>query len=117
MFVKFVLAAATAATAAALLAPVAQADTLDTAAPVKKTHHHRRHHVSSYEGASMPVRGMSMAQVEKRFGAPAEKLAPAGGDAAKHPTINRWRYAGYTVYFERNRVIHSVVDAAPAAKS
>ncbi len=114
MFVKFVLATATAAAAVAFLAPAALADTLDTTA-AKPTKHRRASH--AYEGANMPVRGMSMAQVEKRFGAPAEKLAPAGGDAPKHPTINRWRYAGYTVYFERSRVIHSVVDAAPATKS
>lgn len=115
MFVKLVLAIATTACAAALLAPSAQADTLDTSAP-KKTHH-RRHSADAYEGSNMPTRGMSMAQVEKRFGAPAEKLASAGGDAPKHPTINRWRYNGYNVYFERSRVIHSVVDQAPATKS
>jgi len=114
MFVKFVLATAAGLAAATLLAPAAQADTLDTTA-VKKTHH-RRHHAEAGEGSNLPVRGMSMAQVEKRFGAPAEKLTPAGGDAPRHPTINRWRYNGYTVYFERNRVIHSVVDEAePAA--
>ena len=113
MFVKFVLATAAGLAAATLLAPAVQADTLDTTA-VKKTHH-RRHHAQPSEGANLPARGMSMAQVEKRFGAPTEKLAPAGGDAPRHPTINRWRYNGYTVYFERSRVIHSVIDeAAPA---
>ena len=75
------------------------------------------HRVQQEKGMNLPTRGMSMAQVEKRFGAPAEKLASAGGDAPKHPTINRWRYNGYTVYFERSRVIHSVVDQAPATKS
>ena len=83
--------------------------------PVKiatKRHHHRG---TSSEGANLPARGMTMAQVEQRFGAPAEKLAPAGGDTARHPTINRWRYNGYTVYFERNRVLHNVVDEAPPA--
>jgi len=59
-----------------------------------------------------PERGLSMAQVEKRFGAPEAKLAPAGGDTARHPTINRWKYNGFTVYFERNIVIHSVRDGA-----
>lgn len=116
MFVKFVLATATAACVVVLMAPPALADTLDTAS-AKKTHRHRRAAADGYEGASMPTRGMSMAQVEKRFGAPSEKLSPAGGDAPRHPTINRWRYAGYTVYFERSRVIHSVVDEAPASKS
>lgn len=55
-----------------------------------------------------PARGLSMAQVEKRYGAPKAKLAPAGGDSAVHPVINRWQYDGFTVYFERETVIHSV---------
>jgi hypothetical protein len=59
-----------------------------------------------------PQRGLSMAQVERRYGTPVEKLPAAGGDTRRHPTINRWRYQGYTVYFERDRVIHSVRDGA-----
>ena len=62
--------------------------------------------------AAMPMRGMSMAQVQARFGAPLEKLPAAGGDTPRHPVINRWRYGGYIVYFERNRVIHSVIDGS-----
>ena len=113
MFVKFVLATAAGFAAATLLAQTVHAETLDTAA-VKK--HHRHHRGSNAgEGANLPGRGMSMAQVEQRFGAPVEKLTPAGGDTQRHPTINRWRYAGYTVYFERSRVIHSVVDDAGPA--
>lgn len=111
MFVKLVLATATGLAAAALIAPAAHADTLDTKAAKR---HHRQGGTSS-EGANLPSRGMSMAQVERRFGAPVEKLPPAGGDTARHPTINRWRYSGYTVYFERNRVLHNVIDEAPAA--
>ena len=71
--------------------------------------------VAQEQGMNLPQRGLSMAQVEKRFGAPTEKLAPAGGDAPRHPTINRWRYNGYTVYFEHSRVIHSVLDSAAAS--
>ena len=59
-----------------------------------------------------PERGLSMSQVEKRFGAPQAKLPPAGGDAPKHPVINRWQYNGFTVYFEGSIVIHSVRDGA-----
>ena len=59
-----------------------------------------------------PERGLSMSQVEKRFGAPQAKLPPAGGDAPKQPVINRWQYNGFTVYFEGNTVIHSVRDGA-----
>ena len=110
MFVKFVLATACAFSGAAMLAPNAHADTLAT--PAKK--HHPRHH-SMDANSNVPTRGMSMAQVEKRYGAPLNKLPAAGGDAPRHPTINRWRYNGYTVYFERSHVITSVFDSSPAA--
>ncbi|HZP67618.1 MAG TPA: hypothetical protein VFB32_15045 [Rudaea sp.] len=64
--------------------------------------------VKQERNLSAPVRGMTMAQVERRFGPPLDKLAPAGGDAPLHPVINRWRYDNYIVYFERDRVISSV---------
>jgi hypothetical protein len=104
MILKFVLAAAV--VAPFVLAATAQADTLDT--------HAAKHHRAVADSGAAPGRGMSMAQVERRYGAPLEKLPSAGGDTARHPTINRWRYNGYTVYFERSRVIHSVFDTAAA---
>lgn len=108
MLVKLVLTIATGFAAVATTLP-ASADTLNTSA--------RKHHRSAQSGESggLPGRGMSMAQVERRYGAPVEKLAAAGGDAPRHPTINRWRYQGYTVYFERNRVIHSVPNPSPTS--
>lgn len=51
----------------------------------------------------MPVRGLSMQQVESRYGSPLEKLSAVG-----EPPITRWIYADYTVYFEHQLVIHSV---------
>ncbi|HEY0180321.1 MAG TPA: hypothetical protein VGC30_11925 [Dokdonella sp.] len=77
--------------------------------------HARRAHAADDDAAGTPARGMRMAEVERRFGAPLEKLPAAGGDAPRHPPIHRWRYAGYTVYFERDRVIHSVSDARPTS--
>jgi hypothetical protein len=59
-----------------------------------------------------PGRGMSMSQVERRFGAPKDKLNPAGGDTKLHPVINRWVYDNYIVYFERDRVITTVASRA-----
>lgn len=53
---------------------------------------------------SMPARGMRMDDVEAKFGKPAEKL-PAVGD----PPITRWAYPEYTVYFEADTVLHSVL--------
>jgi hypothetical protein len=50
-----------------------------------------------------PNRGMSMAQVEARYGTPSEKVAPVGD-----PPITRWVYPGFTVYFEGHHVIHAV---------
>lgn len=99
MNVKYLLATATALAGAVMTAPAAHADTLAPPAQPRAT------------AGVLPQRGLSMAQVERRYGVPQEKLPTAGGDAPRHPPINRWRYAGYTVYFERNRVIHSVPDA------
>jgi len=68
--------------------------------------------VKQERNMSSPGRGMSMAQVEKRFGAPRDKLNPAGGDTKLHPVINRWVYDNYIVYFERDRVITTVAARA-----
>lgn len=55
--------------------------------------------------ASVPVpgRGMTMTAVEKQFGAPADRHPSVG-----QPPITRWDYQGFSVFFERDRVIHSV---------
>lgn len=50
-----------------------------------------------------PRRGATMQEVEKTVGQPKQVL-PAVGD----PPITRWIYDAFTVYFEHNRVIHSV---------
>lgn len=66
--------------------------------------------VQDEKGMSLPVHGMSMSQVEKQYGAPLRKLSPRGGDSSKHPTINRWEYPSFIVYFEKSHVIHSVLN-------
>jgi hypothetical protein len=53
-----------------------------------------------------PARGATMTTVEAKFGAP----------VARHPTvgvppITRWDYAGFSVFFEKDRVIHAVVTS------
>jgi len=55
-------------------------------------------------------KGMSMAEVERQFGAPTSKLDSRGGGSAKQPVINRWMYPGYIVYFERSHVVHTVLN-------
>lgn len=64
--------------------------------------------------AALPTRGQSMADVEARFGAPAEKLDPRGGQKRQWPTIHRWVYPDFTVYFEKSRVIDVVANKATA---
>ena len=66
--------------------------------------------------ASLPLRGQSMAQVEARFGAPAERMDPRGGQKSQWPTINRWAYPEFTVYFEKTRVIDVVANKATTAE-
>lgn len=61
------------------------------------------HAVPESTSLTVPGRGMTMEQVEARFGAPNEKI-PAVGE----PPIARWVYGNYTVYFERDIVLHSV---------
>ena len=67
-------------------------------------------------GVAVPTRGMRMADVEARFGAPSERLDPRGGQKQQWPTINRWVYPAFTVYFERSRVIDTVANQATASE-
>lgn len=65
------------------------------------------------EGAiALPARGQNMAQVEARFGTPSERMDPRGGQKRQWPTINRWVYPSFTVYFEKSRVIDAVANQA-----
>jgi hypothetical protein len=60
-------------------------------------------------GVSIPPRGTTMAQVESRYGAPAERLSAVG-----QPPITRWVYPTFVVYFEYNLVIHAVATPGSA---
>ena len=64
------------------------------------------------EPGNLPSRGMSMAQVEAKFGAPSDRLDPRGGQKRQWPTIIRWTYPAFTVYFERSKVIDVVMTKA-----
>ena len=50
-----------------------------------------------------PARGATMARVERNFGAPLSKKGAVGD-----PPIASWEYADFTVFFEYDRVLHSV---------
>jgi hypothetical protein len=68
--------------------------------------------VQAEQGANLPKRGISMAQVEAQFGAPVQKYPPVGGGNVHRPPITRWQYATFSVYFENTHVIDAVLDKA-----
>lgn len=53
---------------------------------------------------NVPTNGMSMNEVEAAFGAPEQKLAAVGD-----PPITKWRYQRWSVYFEYDRVLYTVL--------
>lgn len=90
--------------AAMAAAPAAMADTLLMQRAEKEA------------AMALPNRGMSMSQVESRYGAPRAKLDPRGGNKPQHPVINRWEYDNFIVYFERSHVIDAVVKRADSTE-
>ncbi|WOB28603.1 MULTISPECIES: hypothetical protein [Xanthomonas] len=70
--------------------------------------------VQQKSAAALPLRGDSMSQVEGRYGAPQQKLDPRGGQKRQWPTIHRWVYPAFTVYFEKSKVIDVVANQADA---
>jgi hypothetical protein len=60
--------------------------------------------IQSAPAVNTPYNGITMAQVRQQYGNPVSEH-PAVGD----PPITRWDYAGYSVFFENDLVLHSVV--------
>ncbi|HEY4340844.1 MAG TPA: hypothetical protein VGM97_12945 [Steroidobacteraceae bacterium] len=54
-----------------------------------------------------PARGALMKTVEKQFGPPANRHPTVG-----KPPITRWDYPGFSVFFEGDRVIDTVVTGS-----
>jgi len=52
----------------------------------------------------LPDNGLTMAEVELRFGPPLNRRGPIGD-----PPISHWAYADFSVYFEHQLVIESVL--------
>lgn len=73
--------------------------------------------VESEKSLPLPVRGLSMTDVEARYGAPEERLDPRGGQKSQWPVINRWVYPSFVVYFEQSKVIDVVARKATALES
>lgn len=53
---------------------------------------------------STPKTGLGQASVRAAWGAPMEIRGPVG-----EPPISQWHYQDFIVYFEDNRVLHSVL--------
>lgn len=62
--------------------------------------------VRQVEKMDLPDNGLSKAEVESRFGAPAKRYAAVG-----EPPITRWDYGDYSVYFEYDLVLYSVLTS------
>ncbi|BFM11493.1 hypothetical protein R50072_16460 [Simiduia litorea] len=62
-------------------------------------------------GLDLPKKGLTMTQVESAHGSAAVKHEATG-----QPPITRWEYDNYIVYFEGDRVIHSVLRHKPKAQ-
>jgi hypothetical protein len=45
-----------------------------------------------------------METVKSKFGAPLQEAPPVG-----IPAITRWDYSGFAVYFENDKVLHTVI--------
>jgi len=73
--------------------------------------------VQAEPAAVLPARGLSMDEVRARFGEPADRLDPRGGQKPQWPVIHRWTYPAFTVYFERDVVIDAVANRASAGET
>jgi len=55
------------------------------------------------EAVAMPGRAWTQTEVQDKFGSPIAQHGPVG-----LPPITTWEYSEFSVYFEHNKVIHSV---------
>ena len=66
--------------------------------------------IKSAPAVDTPRTGMNMESVRARYGSPVQEhpaVSTSGGP--QHPPITRWDYSGYSVFFENDLVLHSVV--------
>jgi len=63
---------------------------------------------NSEAGLLRPTKGQTMAQVESLFGKSVKAYQAIG-----KPPITRWNYSKFSVYFEHQFVIHSVINKPP----
>lgn len=60
--------------------------------------------VRQVEKMNLPKNGQSKSEVESRFGTPNKRHAAVG-----QPPITRWDYGTYSVYFEYDLVLYTVL--------
>lgn len=60
--------------------------------------------VRQAERMDLPRNGISKAAVEQKLGAPVQKVSAVGV-----PPISSWKYKGYSVYFEYDLVLYTVL--------
>ena len=71
--------------------------------------------VAAGASTQTPQRGVTMAQVRQQFGTPVKEYPTVSVNGGPHqPPITRWDYNDFSVFFEKNRVIHSVVPHTAA---
>jgi len=58
---------------------------------------------ATQSSASLPQRGMTTSRVSQLYGEPSTRHPAVG-----QPPISRWDYSDFSVYFEYDKVIHSV---------
>jgi hypothetical protein len=68
--------------------------------------------VRQADNMDLPVNGQTMDEVEARFGAPDSKQAAVGD-----PPITKWEYGRWSVYFEYNRVLFTVLHKGEVIES
>ncbi len=69
--------------------------------------------IQSGPDVQTPHKGLNMDSVRNSYGSPVKQY-PAVSTAGnpRHPPITRWDYQGFSVFFENDRVLHSVVHRA-----
>lgn len=66
---------------------------------------------------SLPTRGEAQQSVLARHGEPLGRYATVGGDSRWQPPITRWDYGDFSVIFEENLTLHSVLHGPVTPQS
>ena len=71
--------------------------------------------IQSAPAVQTPRTGLSMANVRSSYGDPVKEHPPVSTYGnPDHPPITRWDYQNFSVFFEHDKVVHSVVHRPDA---